>query len=88
MTRRGFSLLEVIVVTAILGLLGVVALGSRMTPRERGVRADQEVALRRRAVNDGRPHTDTVRVGDQVMLITAYPDGRVTQADPRAGAGS
>lgn len=80
MTRRGSTLVELIVVLALLGVMGAVTvLTLRPTPVASGddTAKQQLMEARRAAVRDGRRVTIELMVGDTRHSATAHPDGRV-----------
>ena len=77
--RRGVTLVELLVVIALLGVIGAVAaLAMRApaaaSPSDAAVRL---AAIRDYAVRIQRPVTVVSMVGGLAVTTTAYPDGRV-----------
>lgn len=92
--RRGFSLLELVVVLAILGIVLTVAIHSLLKPTANRVTdASGEVIrlTRSRVTRGGRPATITVHFDDAMRRVTVLPTGRVvgwTGQDLASGRGS
>lgn len=81
MSRRGFTLAELLAVLAILGLLaGVAGLAARAVdaPDPQAAREAAVAAARREALQTRRP-VELALPGDSGTLrLTAFPDGRVS----------
>lgn len=81
MARRGVTLLELMVVLVILAVsLAVVPAFGRPRP----VRRDERAELRREAIRSGARQTRTIRIADSMIVVTAWPDGRVMPLAPQS----
>ncbi len=87
---RGATLLELLVVLALLGIVTAVAGVGGRTSSATPTTADAVVTARREAVHSAQPVTRVIVTGDGTTIaVTAHPDGRVIghpRWDPMPGA--
>ena len=86
--RRGVTLLELLVTLCVLAITtAVVAVATSPKPRATSVDS-AEVSVRdasAAAIRAGRPVTIVVERASGVRQVTAFPDGRVVEADRDRG---
>lgn len=87
---KGFTLVELLVVLALLGVTTLLAAAAWAPQTGQPVGSDLPSILRRKAIQTGKPASDTVTYQGKVLTIRAFPDGRVAGAaalgiDPISG---
>lgn len=76
-SRRGLTVVELVVVLALLALLSGLVAAAMPAPRAPSGTAEELQALRRAAVASGRAVSRELHGGGAPRLATALPDGRV-----------
>lgn len=79
--RGGFTLVELLVVIALMTVATALAAAAWSPARVRSPNAGPLAALRRRAIETGRAVTSTVTYQSKTVVIRALPDGRILGAE-------
>ena len=76
--RHGFTLLELLVVVAVLALLLLLPVAARRAPQHAGdTELQQRDSLLRLAATRGQPVSGMIYHDGASLMLTAWPDGRL-----------
>ena len=83
--RRGFTLIEVLITTAVIGILAAMAIPAYVGARERSFVAQMQSDLRNLSSAQELFHMDNAAYTDDVRSLSLRKSGEVALAIPEAG---